>query len=135
MSKRDREILFVGECRSLTAIRMSWTWKDGRLAAKTLFEALRGMGLDPLAHDFVNLWTDPPLAPCITAHRKAMLRSTKKLIVALGKKVSDGLTNLSIEHVALIHPAARGKIRGRGRYAKHVKKILGPAVTSLKDIA
>lgn len=126
--KPDRQILFVGECRSLTAIRKGWRWQDGRLAAKTLFEALRALGVDPLVHTYVNLWTDPPLAATVTAHRKATLRATDKLIVALGKKVSDELLRLKIDHVALIHPAARGKIRGRGRYAKHVRKVLAPAI-------
>ena len=51
-------LIFVGECRSLTAKRKNWTWKDGRLAAKPLFEALTAMGVDPAAHEYTNLWTD-----------------------------------------------------------------------------
>lgn len=129
-----KTILFVGECRSLTAIRNGWRWQDGRLAAKTLFDALRALGIDPEAHEFVNLWTDPPAAPRITWHRKARLRATaslgEKIIVALGKKVSDKLAELKVDHVALIHPAARGRIRGRGRYARHVAEKLGPEVRS-----
>lgn len=125
------KILFVGECRSLTAIRKGWTWKDGRLAAKPLFEALDALGVNPAQHGFCNLWTDPPLAPCITDHRRRMLRESMKthIIVALGQKVSSGLEELGIDHVAIVHPAARGRIRKRTRYIAHVKKKLGPALT------
>lgn len=51
-------ITFIGECRSLTAIRKGWSWMDGRL----------------------------------------------------------------------VHPAARGRIRKRHRYHKHVRDTLGPAL-------
>ena len=55
-----RRLVFIGECRSLTAIRKGWSWADGRLAAKPLFEALEAMKLDPANHEFYNLFHDPP---------------------------------------------------------------------------
>jgi len=121
-------MLFVGECRSLTAIKKGWRWEDGRLAAKPLFEALEAMGVDPAKQQFCNLWTDPPFAPCITANRIAMLRHAREngtKIIALGQRVSVELQKLDIDHVAIVHPAARGRIRKRARYVAHVHDKLG----------
>jgi hypothetical protein len=61
-------MIFVGECRSLTAQRRGWTWRDGRLAAKPLFEALTAMGINPTLHEFMNLWTDA-VAPVVPWQR------------------------------------------------------------------
>ena len=122
-----RHLRFVGECRSITAKRKHWTWKDGRLAAKPLFEALEAIGVNPREQDYCNLWTDN-IIPLIPPSRIAMLRNERKLgtvIVALGQKVSAELTKRKIEHVALVHPAARGKIRKRERYHAHVADKLG----------
>ncbi len=125
-------LLFIGECRSLTAIRKGWTWKDGRLAAKPLFEALQAMGVDPADHDYVNLWTDGP-EPFIDSQRvRSIMRaaSVGMIPVALGAKVSNELSRRGIVHVALVHPAARGKIRKRERYHAHVKERLSAIVKS-----
>ncbi len=127
-----RPLVLVGECRSLTAIRRGWRWKDGRLAAKPLFEALAAMGVDPAAQRYVNLWTDPPLVPVITSHRKEFLRHHLRqgaIVVALGNRVSAALTELEIDHVAIVHPAARGRIRKRERYIAHVAERLAGHVT------
>lgn len=135
-------ITFIGECRSLTAVRKGWSWADGRLAAKPLFEALRAMGVDPAAHSFVNLFADPvdthtrPASlraePKIdhgtVASLRECLRGGTRICVALGRRVSLELTRLGIAHVALVHPAARGRIRKRHRYINHVKTTLGPAL-------
>jgi len=132
-----KQILFVGECRSLTAQRKGWTWSDGRLAAKPLFEALTAMGVDPTAHAFVNLWTDNAMgltpgdgAVVIPWQRVDRIRAHTEtgVVVALGQRVSAELTKRKIDHVALVHPAARGKIRKRSRYIAHVKRALGPAL-------
>lgn len=133
-------LLFVGECRSLTAQSKGWTWKDGRLAAKPLFEALAAMGVDAAAHEFTNLWSDNATGQtpgesgiAIIAWQKIdrlKTRAKTGVIVALGKRVSAELTKRGIAHVALVHPAARGKIRKRERYHEHVKTTLGPAISS-----
>jgi hypothetical protein len=123
-----RPLMFVGERRSPTAIRKGWKWEDGHLAAKPLFEALEAMGVDPAKQMFVNLWADPPLAPAITKVVITTLRAwsaSGKPLVALGQRVSTELSRRGIDHVALVHPAARGAIRKRERYVAHVHEQLG----------
>lgn len=130
-----RRLLFVGECRSITAQRKGWTWADGRLAAKPLFEALNAMGVDPAKHYYVNLWTDTAsgttygnLKPGIlgvTITRIKRANTEHDVVVALGKRVSHELARRGIVHVALVHPAARGAIRKRERYYAHVAETLG----------
>lgn len=123
-------LLFIGECRSLTAKRKNWTWKDGRLAAKPLFEALAAMGVDPAAHQYTNLWTDstPPIVPWQRVERIRSAVESGTIAVALGKRVSAELSRRGIQHVALVHPAARGRIRKRERYHAHVREKLGEVV-------
>lgn len=119
-----RKFLFVGEKRSNTAVARGWTWRDGRLAAKTLHEALRSINVDPTCEvqcDYVNLWSD--------GDRLMLARLAKRwpgrVVVSLGSKVGDELSRLGVAHVKVKHPAARGWIRGRGRYAAHVREVLG----------
>ena len=137
--RKPKRLIFIGECRSLTAIRRGWSWEDGRLAAKPLFEALIAMGLDPAAQEYANLFEDPPL---VRRHKRKwttrvnegivsgllVLETAKPeerpVIVALGQRVSRELAERGIEHIALVHPAARGRIRKRERYAKHVAERL-----------
>lgn len=136
-------LLFVGECRSITAQRKGWTWADGRLAAKPLFEALAAMGVDPTAHDYTNLWTDNAsgttygnLKPGIvgaTITRIKRANSDGDVVVALGKRVSQELARRGIVHVALVHPAARGHIRKRERYHAHVAERLNPIMRARRD--
>jgi hypothetical protein len=129
-----RALLFVGECRSITAQRKGWTWADGRLAARPLFEALAAMGVDAAAHKFVNLWTDNATgaigSATIGRRRVTQIRRHSEIgvVVALGKRVSTELAKRGIVHVALVHPAARGRIRKRERYVAHVCSTLGPAI-------
>lgn len=118
--------VFVGEQRSATAKRKDWTWLSGRLAAKPLFEALRAIDVEPTKQIFVNLWRDDGTID--TAVPTQLKRRKKRMVVALGQKVSRGLTSAGIKHVAIVHPAARGKIRKRERYIKHVADRLQPAL-------
>ena len=46
--------IFVGERRSRRARAMGVRWEDGHLAAKTLFDALRASGIDPVAQAYIN---------------------------------------------------------------------------------
>jgi hypothetical protein len=123
-------LLFIGECRSDTAKARGWTWKNGHLAAKTLFDALEAISIDPHKQAFVNLWPDDvngtmlPVPP----NRFTWLRMKQRtgaVLVALGRRVADQLQREDIEHIALVHPAARGKIRKRARYHAHVAEKLG----------
>jgi hypothetical protein len=43
--------LLCGERPLRTELRKGWQWKHGRLAAKTLHEALRAAGIDPQAQE------------------------------------------------------------------------------------
>lgn len=136
--RAHKRLMFVGECRSLTAQRKGWTWADGRLAAKPLFEALQAMGVDPSRHEYANLWTDNAAGTTIGNRNPGILGGTIQrirarlsqgsVIVALGKRVSHELARRGIVHVALVHPAARGAIRKRERYHAHVADRLKGAI-------
>ena len=125
------KMLFVGECQSLTAKRKKWTWKDGHLAAKPLFAALEAMGIRPLEHEYMNLW-QVNVAPVVGWQKIERIRAHTyepgHVVIALGKRVSAELTKRGIEHVALVHPAARGKIRKRERYHAHVAERLSRVI-------
>jgi hypothetical protein len=109
------KLLFVGESRSPTAKRMGVTWKDGRLAAKPLFEALEFIGIDPAQHKFVN-WFE--------GGKQAVRSFRDGSIVAMGKKVQRALDAEGIQYIGIVHPAARGKIRKRETYISHVYAAL-----------
>ncbi len=109
--------LFVGEKPSTMAWKNNWTWRDGRLAAKQLWDALRMIGISPENQDYCNLWTydgkELPFHP-----------KEHHIIVAMGNIVCKELCKRKIPHLKIIHPAARGKIRNKKRYAMHLKQIL-----------
>jgi len=134
---KSKQLIFIGECRSPTAQRKGWSWTDGRLAAKPLFEALEAMGIEPLDHLFYNLFHDPPARRNVRRWRPTVnegivsglcVQVRGRVVVALGKRVSAELVKRGINHVALVHPAARGRIRKRERYIAHVAERLGGAV-------
>lgn len=50
--------LFVGEERSELAKKMNVTWKDGRLAAKQLFDALLFNNINPTDCSFTNIFEE-----------------------------------------------------------------------------
>lgn len=128
-------LIFIGECRSPTAQRKGWTWKDGRLAAKPLFEALAAMGVDPSEQRYYNLFHDPtarhPDRRTVNVALVVDLRALRGrgfTLVALGARVSAELARRDVDHVAIVHPAARGRIRKRERYIAHVAEKLTPAM-------
>jgi hypothetical protein len=108
-------MLFVGEKRSQRAIDMDVTWKDGALAAKQLFDALVPLGIDPRKCDFCNLFEDGG---------EELVLSYTGDIIGMGKIVQQKLEDLEVEHFKIVHPAARGKIRRKDRYAAHLKEAL-----------
>lgn len=112
-------ILFIGERRSERAISMGVTWADGHLAAKTLFDALRECGIDPLECQFVN-WFEPGGSKIVQNH--------PGIRVAMGRKVQRELERRGLVHIPLIHPAARGTIRLKDNYIAHVKTALEGAM-------
>ena len=94
---------------------MGVTWRDGRLAAKQLFDALKACGLDPDQHCYCN-WFE--------WGGKAAVRRHNGPIVAMGLKVQRDMERRGVPFVPLVHPAARGKIRKKSRYIAHVRRTL-----------
>lgn len=117
-----RRFLFVGEKRSQRALQMGVRWQDGRLAARTLFDALLATGINPAQQHYYN-WFEQSLEHRAMAHVKRHLRQGYT-VVALGQKVSRAMEKCFLPHVKLVHPAARGSIRRRERYQAHVKEAL-----------
>lgn len=107
--------LFVGEERSNLAIKMNVTWKDGRLAAKQLFDALKFNHINPDEQHFTNIFEDGG---------EAVIKSYTGTIVAMGRKVEKRLKELNIEHLFIFHPATRGSIRKKENYFNHIKEQL-----------
>lgn len=128
MESSARKLLFVGEKPSITAARKKWRWEDGRLAAATLFDALKAAGIEPSACRFTNLFGDR-----VSNAEKASKTRLKEIqaaqsegyvVVAMGQKVSR---QLGIEHIPIRHPAARGAGRLREAYRAHVASALNGA--------
>lgn len=119
--------VFVGEKRSRRAIELGVHWTDGRLCAKTLHEALRALGLDPRHQRFLNLYQDREgwaVNPAALAELRS-LAETGIVIVGLGRRVQAALRRTGLPHRSLVHPAARGFIRGRAVYQARVAAVLG----------
>lgn len=112
------KLTFIGEERSPTARRKDWRWQDGRLAAKQLFDALRAAGVDPAACCFLNLFERHGTA----AARMHALAGD--VLIAMGARVQSALARSNLAHIAMIHPAARGRIRRKDRYAAHVAAVV-----------
>jgi hypothetical protein len=121
------KFLCVGERRSVTAIRRGWTWADGHLAARTLRQAMHGLGLSYGYHYVcTNILDDDGVWSTHTMNSIADMEAKGWKIVALGKEAARYLSAYEITHVTLVHPAARGAIRKRERYDAHVAAILQP---------
>jgi hypothetical protein len=95
-----------------------WSWEDGRLAAKQLFDALHEIGILPERCFFLN-WFD--------LRRRKRLReliAQGYKVIGMGLKVQLALDKSGIEHIGIIHPAARGKIRRKENYTAHIRQRL-----------
>ncbi len=110
--------LFIGEERSKKAIEMNVHWKDGRLAAKQLFDALEYCGIDPKTIKFYNCFDG--------RHEKKIFHSYGLYqFVAMGNKVAKWLRQNGMnDFIQIVHPAARGEIRRKENYFNHVKSKL-----------
>ena len=109
-------ILFIGEEKSELARTKGWSWEDGRLAAKQLFDALRANSVEPSSCRFLNLFEES---------RATIAKAAKgNTVIALGRKVQRGLIKYNIKHYNMVHPAARGKIRNKQNYINHVTNVL-----------
>ena len=112
------KILFVGERRSPTAIRMRVRWEDGRLAAKQLFDAFDAIDFNKDRAVFVNLF-EPKGERLVR-----FARSLDVPVVAMGRKVQDKLAKLGLHFTPMVHPAARGAIRRKDLYTDHVRQVI-----------
>ena len=121
--------LFIGEKRSRTAIERGWTWESGRLAARTLDDALTALGIGVFEYSCLNILTDEGRLNVDTLEAIAYSLHRSKCpwhIIALGHIAAALLRRHGIPHVMMIHPAARGSIRKKGRYQAHVRETLAP---------
>ena len=116
--------LFIGERPSNKALEMGVTWKDGRLAAKQLFDALIANNIDPHSQRFDNVFhqDESVSANAIGRIRQAHRRGLR--LVAMGQKVAKVLCQRALPCLTIVHPAARGHIRKKERYADHVRQRL-----------
>lgn len=119
--------LFIGEARSERAVKMNVRWEDGRLAAKQLFDALDHCGIDKSKCKFINLFE--PLRQQGILHDSHLFWITALGVngfkpVAMGNKVSAALNKMGVNHIKIVHPAAKGTIRKKENYFNHIKTKL-----------
>lgn len=120
--------LFVGEKPSKRAEQLGITWTDGGLAAKQLFDGLQANNIDPHRCGFVNLFGDQ--AEAEEKPQDGVLRTLKAAadagvqVVAMGRKTQYHLAQRRVPHRFIVHPAARGTIRAKDKYAAHLKEML-----------
>ena len=110
---------------------MGVSWSDGRLAGCTLHAALRACGIDPTTVIFVNLFEDRDDRWELDLEVLAQLlqlAAAGATIVALGQRVHRALGRVQLDHLHLVHPAARGRIRARACYQAHVAVVLNTSV-------
>lgn len=112
------KFLFIGEKPSDKAITMGVKWEDGRLAAKQLFDALIANDINPKEHKFLNAF--------VGSDQPNIFRSYGSYnFVAMGNKVAKWLTDNGLDDfIKIVHPAARGTIRLKENYIKHIKEKL-----------
>lgn len=118
------QYLFVGERRSPLAIQRRVTWQDGKLAAKTLCEALSAAGIPRRNYEMLNLWEDDGTLSALAEQTVRDCHEAGWIVVGMGRKVQKRLQICGIPHRALTHPAARGALRKREHYQAHVQAVL-----------
>lgn len=129
--RKHNQFFFIGERPSHRAVKMCVKWEDGALAAATLFDALRCLGLDPHRQAYRNLYTSPVRGAATDAADERRATTAVKraagrgvTIVGMGRIVQRVLTHERIPHLQLRHPAARGAGRLRSNYRRHVSQAL-----------
>jgi hypothetical protein len=131
--KEERSLIcLVGENQSNKAYQNNWSWqrcqeeRRPRLCAIQLFEALQECSIDPYDMErvkFRNLWNFDGDIDYDTVEILYELQNQGYSIIGMGNKVQKALNDLEIEHIGIIHPAARGIMRRRGMYIQHIKEI------------
>jgi uracil-DNA glycosylase len=121
--------LFVGERPSARAHRIGASWRNGKLSAKVLHDALRHAGIDPKAQRYCNVFLCQPAGLQVSRYSIRKIHDLYDAgydVVALGRKVQAALRKAGVRFIRLVHPAARGRIRLTANYRQHVKDVLGP---------
>lgn len=124
------KLLFIGERQSVRAAEIGATWENGRMAAKQLHDALRALHINPTEQRYLNLWTTPGVGPTDEPVSVAALAEIMRAardgytIIGMGRLVSRVLADHGITHLLIVHPAARGAIRKKERYAAHLAGVL-----------
>ena len=75
--------------------------ENGSLAAKPLFEALR-----------------------LISKNIRRYQERGYLVIGMGRIAQEGLEGAGIRHTPMTHPAARGTIRRKDRYRRHVRRVV-----------
>ena len=127
--KNMNNFLFVGQERSKLAQERGVYWEDEAQCANQLFRALRANNINPKKCLFINLFTDESDGLPIsrkTINKKGLnkIEKWKGNIVGMGNIVSFKLNQLKISHTKIVHPSARGKIRAKAKYIKHIRDAL-----------
>ena len=104
----NRRYVFVGEKRSHRAIAMAVRWENGRLAARTLHDALRAAGLEPAEQRYLNAFLDGEgwtLDPAALATVRG-LADAGTPVVGMGRRVQAVLARAGVDHPSSIRPRA-----------------------------
>jgi len=106
-------------------VKRKVTWKDKALASKQLHDALNDAGFSgQIEPRFVNI---------VDRGASTLIRDFKGYRVGMGAKVQLWLAKRGLVHIPLIHPAARGTIRKKERYAAHVAASLQHIVATVAN--
>jgi len=125
-----KRFFFVGIEQSKTAIAHDWTWTDGHLAAKQLFRVLRRLNIDPIKDCQWGNISDKNILQRIGIFYH---RSKQGIVIAMGARVDATLREHGINnHTTIYHPAARGKIRLKENYFRHVESRLPLQIIGLR---
>jgi len=124
------KILFVGEEPSKTALSKNYSWEDGRLCAKQLFDAFKSNGYHSSDAEFINLFHNGD----VLVSSLNLIQQSKKPIVAMGRKVQKALDIHNVSYQPMVHPAARGTIRNKENYSLHVKETLKAVYKHYKQL-
>lgn len=122
--------IFIGERQSHQAKKINATWQNGKLAAKQLHDALRALNIEPANQRYVNLWSRPgtgPIKDYVDTSALVYIAESVAMgytVIGMGQIVSAELKRRGITHLLIVHPAARGSIRRKDRYAAHVGSVL-----------
>jgi hypothetical protein len=126
------KFLFVGERPSPRAEKIGATWQNGRLAGKTLRDALVALNIPPDEQEYCNLYktAEKSISDSLLANAtireiiEPAYRQRGLVIVGMGQIVCRVLNQYGIPHLQIIHPAARGYIRATDRYQAHIAEMI-----------